>query len=195
VAGITALQGIRDSGRVRAGHRVLVNGASGGVGTFAVQIAKSLGAHVTGVCSTRNLDLVRSIGADEVVDYTREDFTRMRASYDVVLDLVGNHSPAAYRRVLRPDGVYIASTGMPGGDVLGPLPFILRVVLSSLRGRPKMKVLVAKSTIADLETLARLIEAGDVTPVIDRTYALSETAEALARQGESHARGKSVVTV
>jgi NADPH:quinone reductase-like Zn-dependent oxidoreductase len=195
LAGVTALQGLRDAGGVRTGHRVLVNGASGGVGTFAVQIAASLGALVTGVCGTRNLEMVRSIGADRVIDYTREDFTQDERSYDVVLDLIGNHTIAACRRVLHPDGVYVAATGMPGGKTLGPLPYVLRVALSSLRRGPKTKVLVAKSKAEDLATLTRLIEAGEVTPVIDRTFGLPETAEALARQGEGHARGKTVVIV
>ncbi|WP_113699511.1 NAD(P)-dependent alcohol dehydrogenase [Nonomuraea lactucae] len=195
LAGITALQGIRDAGGVQAGHRVLVNGASGGVGTFAVQVARSLGAHVTGVCSTRNLDLVRSIGADGVIDYTREDFTRGERRYDVIFDLAGSHAPAAHRRVLCSDGVYVASTGRPGGSVLGPMPYILRVVLSSLRGGPRMKVFAAKSNADDLGALTQLIEDGAVRPVIHRTYALSETAAALAHQGEGHAQGKSVVTM
>ncbi len=195
LAGITALQGIRDVGGVRAGHRVLVNGASGGVGTFAVQVAKSLGAHVTGVCSTRNVDLVQSIGADDTVDYSHEDFTRGEQSYDVIFDLVGNHSVSAYQRVLGPDGVYIASTGMPGGDVLGPLPFIFRVAMSSLRRSPKAKIFMAKPNPDDLAELTRLIETGAITPVIERTYGLAETADALARQGEGHAQGKTVVTV
>jgi NADPH:quinone reductase-like Zn-dependent oxidoreductase len=195
LAGITALQGMRDAGGVQAGHRVLVNGASGGVGTFAVQVARSLGAHVTGVCSTRNLDLVRSIGAEEVVDYTREDFTRGEQSYDVIFDLVGSHAMSAYRRVLRPGGVYVASTGRPGGDILGPMPYLFRVVLSSLRGGPTMKTFVAKPNPDDLAALAQLIEAGEVRPVIERAYGLPETAEALAHQGEGHAQGKTVVTV
>lgn len=195
VAGVTALQGMRDAGGVRAGHRVLVHGASGGVGTFAVQVAKSLGAHVTGVCSTRNLDLVRSIGADQVVDYTREDFTRGERLYDVILDLVGDRPLAACRRVLRPGGVYVASTGRPGGAALGPLPYIARVALSSLRGGPKMKVFAAKPNAADLDALSRLIETGQVTPVIDRTVSLPQAVDALAHLGEGHARGKSVVTV
>ena len=195
IAGITALQGIRDCGKVRAGHRVLVNGASGGVGTFAVQVAKSLGAHVTAVCSTRNVDLVRATGADEVVDYTRDDFTRGDEPYDVIFDLVGSHPISAYRRAMRRDGVYVASTGMPGGPVLGPLPYITRVALSSLRGSPKTKVFAAKSTVDDLDELTRMIEAGDVTPVVDRTFPLAEVAEALAHQGRGHARGKTVVTI
>ncbi|MGW0822105.1 NAD(P)-dependent alcohol dehydrogenase [Streptomyces sp. NPDC002845] len=195
LAGITALQGVRDAGGVRAGHRVLVNGASGGVGTFAVQIAKSLGAHVTGVCGTGSLGLVRSAGADEVVDYTREDFTRGKAPYDVILDLVGSHPLSAYRRVLRRDGVCVVATGMPGGDVLGPLPYLLRAVLSSLRGGPKMKPFVAKPNPDDLTALAKLIEADEVRPVTERTYGFPEIATALAGQGEGHARGKTVVSI
>jgi NADPH:quinone reductase-like Zn-dependent oxidoreductase len=139
--------------------------------------------------------MVRSIGADRVIDYTREDFTQDERSYDVILDLIGNHTIAACRRVLHPDGVYVAATGMPGGKTLGPLPYVLRVALSSLRRGPKTKVLVAKSKAEDLAALTRLIEAGEVTPVIDRTFGLPETAEALARQGEGHARGKTVVIV
>lgn len=190
LAGLTALQGIRDAAAVRAGHRVLINGASGGVGTFAVQVAKSLGAHVTGVCSTSSLDLVRSTGADEVVDYTKEDFTRGESPYDVIFDLVGSHAPSAYRRVLRRDGVCVVATGMPGGDVLGPLPYILRAALSR-----RMKPFAAKPDPDDLTTLGKLIEADDVRPVIEHTYGFSEIAAALARQGEGHARGKIVVNI
>lgn len=190
LAGITALQGVRDAGGVRPGHRVLVNGASGGVGTFAVQIAKSLGAHVTGVCSTSSLDLVRSIGADEVVDYTREDFTRGQAPYDVIFDLVGSHAFSAYRRVLRRDGVCVVATGMPGGDVLGPLPYLLRATFTR-----RMKPFAAKPNPDDLAALGDLIEADEVRPVIQHMYGFSEIAAALARQGEGHARGKTVVTM
>ncbi|MFP3989532.1 NAD(P)-dependent alcohol dehydrogenase [Streptomyces sp. E11-3] len=195
LAGITALQGLRDAGGVRVGHRVLVCGASGGVGTFAVQIAKSLGAHVTGVCGTGALDLVRSIGADEVVDYTKEDFTRGDVRYDVIFDLVGNHAPSAYRRVLGRDGVYVAASGMPGGNMLGPLPYLLRVALSSPRGRPTMKPFLAKSNPDDLTALAKLIESDELRPVIGRTYGFTEIAAALSGQGEGHARGKTVVTI
>ena len=195
LAGGTALQGLRDAGGVRTGHRVLVNGASGGVGTFAVQIAKSLGAHVTAVCSGRNADLVRSLGADEVIDYTRVDFTRGDERYDVIFDLVGNHTLSAFRRVLHRDGVYVSSSGMTGGPILGPLPYILRVMLSSLRGGPKMKAFAAKPNPEDLAALAEMIESGQVRPAIDRAYPLADTATALARQGEGHARGKTVVTV
>ncbi|SFD77069.1 NAD(P)-dependent alcohol dehydrogenase [Streptomyces aidingensis] len=195
LAGVTALQGLRDAGGVRAGHRVLVNGASGGVGTFAVQIAKSFGAQVTGVCSTGGTGLVRSIGADEIIDYTREDFTRNGQSYDVVFDLAGNHPRPAYRRVLRRDGTYVAASGMPGGDVLGPLPYVLRAALPSPRGGPRTKPFAAKARAGDLARLAELIAAGEVRPVIDRTYGFTEIAAALSRQGEGHARGKTVVTI
>jgi NADPH:quinone reductase-like Zn-dependent oxidoreductase len=195
LAGITALQGLRDAAGVRPGQRVLVNGASGGVGTFAVQIATSLGAHVTGVCSGANLDLVTSLGADEVIDYTRDDFTRGGERYDVVFDLVGSHAPTAHRRILRPGGVYVSATGMPGGSLLGPLPFLLRVMLSSLLGGPRMKPFAAKPNPEDLAVLAGMIESGQLRPVIDRTYGLADCAAALARQGEGHARGKTVVTV
>jgi NADPH:quinone reductase-like Zn-dependent oxidoreductase len=165
------------------------------VGTFAVQVAKSLGAHVTGVCSTRNVDLVRSIGADEAIDYTRQDFTRNDEPYDVIFDLVGNHALSAYRRVLSRDGVYVAASGMPGGDILGPIPYLFRVALSSLRPGSRMKAFAAKPTADDLAALTELIEAGEIRPIIDRTYVLAELHTALARQGDGHAQGKTVVTV
>jgi NADPH:quinone reductase-like Zn-dependent oxidoreductase len=196
LAGLTALQGLRDGARVRPGHRVLINGATGGVGTFAVQIARSLGAHVTGVVRTDGLDLIRSLGADEVVDYTTVDFTRGRSSYDVIFDLVGNHPVRAYRGVLRPGGVYVASAGRLGGPILGPLPYLARVFLSSMRRGPtRATVFAAKSNADDLVALAGLIEAGQVTPVIDRRFALPEAADALGHQALGHARGKTIVTV
>lgn len=196
LAGITALQGIRDAGGVSTGHHVVVNGASGGVGTFAVQIAKSFGAHVTGVCHTRNIELVRSLGADDVVDYTRADLTQTGEHYDVIFDLIGNYRIRSYREILRPGGLYVAATGRPGGSVLGPLPFIARVGLGSLRGGPKrLKVLSAKTNAADLAELTRLIESNAVTPVIDQRFDLPQTADALAHQGEGHTRGKTVIAV
>jgi NADPH:quinone reductase-like Zn-dependent oxidoreductase len=195
LAGMTALQGLRDVGGVKVGHRVLVNGASGGVGTFAVQIAKALGAHVTGVCSTSSVDLVRAVGADDVVDYTRQNFTQSGQPYDVIFDLVGNHALSAYRRALHRDGVYVAASGMPGGSILGPLPYLLRVALPSLRAGPKMKPLAARPNPGDLAHLATLIEAGQLSPAIGQTCAFSEIATALTRQGEGHARGKTVVTI
>jgi NADPH:quinone reductase-like Zn-dependent oxidoreductase len=195
LAGVAALQAVRDAAGVRDGQHVLVNGASGGVGTFAVQIAKALGARVTGVCSTRNLDLVRSLGADEALDYTREDFTRTGQRYDAVVDLVGNHTPPACRRALRRGGVYVAASGRPGGPVLGPLPRLGRVALSSLRGGARMKPFAAKAGADGLSALTELIESGAVRPVIDRAYDLADLASALTRQGAGHARGKTVITV
>ncbi|GAB3164934.1 NAD(P)-dependent alcohol dehydrogenase [Myceligenerans halotolerans] len=194
LAGITALQGIRTAD-VAPGHRVLINGASGGVGTFAVQVAKARGAHVTGVCRTDALDLVRSIGADDVVDYTAEDFTRRQGSYDRILDMTGSHTPAEYRRALRPGGICVAASGMPGGKVLGPLPYLLRAMLSPSRNGLTVTTLSAKANPENLAELTRLIEAGRLRPVVDRTYGFSEIPAALAAQGEGHARGKTVVTI
>jgi NADPH:quinone reductase-like Zn-dependent oxidoreductase len=191
LSAVTALQGLRDKGRIQPGQQVLINGASGGVGTFAVQVAKAFGAHVTGVCSTRNVELVRSIGADQVIDYTREDFTRSGARYDLIFDLIGNHSLAACRRALTPTGRLVLSSGPPS-PVFRRI--IAALVLSPFMGQ-KMVPLLAMSVASDLETLTALIEAGKITPVIDRTYPLSETPEALRRQGEGHARGKTIVTI
>ncbi|MEE9297843.1 MAG: NAD(P)-dependent alcohol dehydrogenase [Acidimicrobiia bacterium] len=194
IAAITALQGLRDKGQIQPGHRVLINGASGGVGTFAVQIAKSFGAEVTGLCSTRNVDMVRSIGADRVIDYTQEDFTQKGQRYDLMLDAVGNRSLLDCRRVLNPKGVYV-SVGAKMGDWIGPLTHVFKVLLGSLVGSQKMVPMLAKTTKQDLVVLQELLEAGDVTPVIDRRYELSEVAEALRYQGEGHAKGKTVITV
>lgn len=194
LAGITALQGLRAAG-VRPGDRVAINGASGGVGTFAVQIAKAQGAHVTAVCRTDALDLVRSIGADDVVDYTTEDFTRRHESYDRILDMVGSHGPAEYRRALRPGGSCVAASGMPGGKVLGPLPYLLRAMLAPSRNGSTVTTLSARPNPDDLAELTRLTEAGRLEPVIDRAYGLSDVPAALAAQGEGHVRGKTVVTI
>ncbi|MBE1875536.1 NAD(P)-dependent alcohol dehydrogenase [Myceligenerans pegani] len=194
LAGITALQGIR-AARVRPGHRVLINGASGGVGTFAVQIAKSQGAHVTGVCRTDALDLVRSIGADDVVDYTEEDFTRREGSYDRILDMVGSHSLADYRRALRSGGRCVVATGMPGGKVLGPLPYLLQAMSAGSRNGSTVTTLSAKPNPEDLAELTRLADAGQLRPAVDRTYELSDAPAAVAAQGAGHARGKTVVTI
>ena len=187
MAGITALQGLRDSGKIQAGQKVLILGASGGVGTFAVQIAKSFGAEVTGVCSTKNVEMVRSIGADHVVDYTREDFTRGGVRYDLMLDTIGNRSLHACRRVLAPKAVYVFIGGRMSHLAASMLagPFVSQDV----------KAVVAKRSSADLEFLSGLIEAGRVTPVIDRTYKLSEVPEAVRYLEEGHARGKIVITV
>jgi NADPH:quinone reductase-like Zn-dependent oxidoreductase len=186
---VAALHGLRDAGKVQPGQKVLINGASGGVGTFAVQIAKALGAEVTGVCSTRNVDLVRSIGADHVIDYTQEDFTQSEQRYDLILDQVANHSLSDYRRVLTPQGTYIPNSGQSG------LGYIIKAFLTSLfvgqQGRP----FIAIPKNEDLVDLKELIEAGQVTPVIDRTYPLSETPEAFRYLDQGHARGKVVIIV
>jgi NADPH:quinone reductase-like Zn-dependent oxidoreductase len=195
LAANTALQGLRDHGQIQPGQKVLINGASGGVGTFAVQIAKSFGAEVTGVCSTRNVDMVRSIGADHVIDYTQEDFTRGGQRYDLMLDLVGNHSVSECRSVLTPKGVYMASFGQVDHRWLGPLAQVFRTLLLSLFVSQKMTMFVMKSNQKDLVVLQELLESGEVTPVIDRTYPLSEVAEALGYLEQGHAQGKVVITV
>ncbi|MBG0828410.1 NAD(P)-dependent alcohol dehydrogenase [Planomonospora sp. ID67723] len=190
----TALQGLRDRGRIRPGQQVLINGASGGVGTFAVQIAKSFGAEVTGVCSARNADLVRSIGADHVVDYTREDFTRSGRRYDLVLDLVANHPLSGFRRVLTPKGTLVLSSGN-GSRWFGPMGRILRALAMSPFTARKLRPLVAKPNGENLVFLKELAESGEVTPVVDRTYPLSRTPEAVRYLEQEHARAKVVITV
>ncbi len=193
IAGLTALQGLRDKGRIQPGHKVLIIGASGGVGTFAVQIAKSFGADVTGVCSTRNVDMVRSIGADHVIDYTQEDFTRGGQRYDLILDAIGNRSLSACRRTMSANGVYVAVGGPKTS--LGLLGRMFRMLLFSLVGSRKMVPMLAKHTKEDLVVLQDLLESGKVTPVIDRRYELSEAPAALRYQGEGHAQGKTVIAV
>ncbi len=195
VAATTALRGLRDIAALQPGQHVLVNGASGGVGTFAVQIAKALGARVTGVCSTRNVQLVRSLGADHVVDYTREDPTRQRQRVDVVLDNVGNRPLRAWRRVLRRDGTYLASFGQKEHRVLGPMAYLLRTAVLHLVVPQQMTLLPTERNNQELDTLTELIEAGKVRPVIDRTYPLAAAPEAMDYLGRGHARGKVVVTV
>jgi NADPH:quinone reductase-like Zn-dependent oxidoreductase len=192
VAGLSALQGLRKGG-IRAGHKVLVNGAAGGVGTFAVQIAKSYGAEVTGVCSTRNLELVRSIGADRVIDYTREDFAASTHRYDLLLDCVANRSLSDCRRVLAPHGVCVM-VGAPK-KMRVTVMRIMNAVVSSWFVRPKVVPLVAKDDGDQLTAMAELIAAGKVTPVIDRTYELSEVPAAMRHLETWHARGKIVITV
>lgn len=195
IAGVTALQGLRDVGRIRAGQTVLINGASGGVGTFAVQIAKSFGAEVTGVCSTGKMDLVRSIGADHVIDYTQDDFTGSAQRYDLILDMAGSRSLTACRRALNPKGVYVSSTGEPDRRWVGSIPRLIKAILLSPFVSQKMTFLAAKQTRSDLVVLRDLVEAGEVTPVIDRTYGLSEVPEALAHFGKGHVQGKVAITV
>jgi NADPH:quinone reductase-like Zn-dependent oxidoreductase len=184
VAGLTALQGLRDHGQIAAGQRVLVNGAAGGVGTFAVQIARSFGAEVTGVCSTRNLELVDSIGAEQVVDYTREDFATLERRYDLVFDAVGNRSLGDLRRVLAPGGRFVAAAGP-----------VRRGLWLKVAGRGRMVSFTARRDATDLAALAELLADGEVTPVIDRCYPLGEVAEAIRYLEAGHARGKVVISV
>lgn len=194
-SGVAALRTVRDGAKVQAEHTVLINGASGGVGTFAVQIAKSLGAEVTGVCSERNADMVRSIGADHVIDYTQEDFAQGEKRYDFILDNVGNYSLSDLRRLLTPSGTLIPNNGTSGGRWFGTVGRTVGALVLSLFLRRQGRPVVAEPRKEDLVALKELIEAGEVTPVIDRTYALSETAEAMTYVGEGHARGKVVITV
>ncbi|HET6943864.1 MAG TPA: NAD(P)-dependent alcohol dehydrogenase [Gaiellaceae bacterium] len=195
VAALTALQGLRDKGRLEPGQKVLINGASGGVGTFAVQIAKALGADVTAVCSTRNIEQAESLGADRVVDYTREDFTRSGTRYHIVFDVAGSRSWPEVRRVLEPHGTLVM-VGAPEGDRwLGPLSHLARVRLASLRGYPKAVFFIAKFNKPDMDVLRELVESRKVKPAIERRYELSEIADALRYMGEGHAQGKLVVTV
>jgi NADPH:quinone reductase-like Zn-dependent oxidoreductase len=193
VAATTALQGLRDEGQIQPGQEVLINGASGGVGTFAVQIAKSFGADVTGVCSTRNVDMVRSIGADQVIDYTQEDFTRTGQRYDLILDMAGNHSLSDCRRALGPNGTLVLA-GQSGRKEHSILPLLKARVLSPFV-RHRLRSFIASRNKEDLTTLKDLIEAGKVTPVIDRRYPLSEVPEAVRYIGGGHARGKVVITL
>jgi NADPH:quinone reductase-like Zn-dependent oxidoreductase len=195
MAATTALQGIRDVGAVRAGHQVLVNGAAGGVGTYAVQIAAALGAEVTGVCSTGNVELVRSIGAAHVVDYTRQDFTDGRARYDVILDNVGNRPLCRLRRALTPTGTLVLNVGGSPGHVIGAVGGILRTVVVNGFVRQRLRPLMAKQKREDLLWLTQLIEDGKLTPVLERTYPLADTAEGLRHLERGHARGKVVITV
>ena len=195
VAAVTALQALRDKGHVQPGHKVLVNGASGGVGTFAVQIAKAFGAEVTGVCSTANVEMVASIGADRVIDYTREDFTRTGRRYDVLIDIAGTRTLSETRRVLVPKGVLVAVGGPDKGRWIGPLGRSVRMALLSPAVSQRMVFFLARQNKDDLAVLRELVEAGKVAPVIDRMYPLSEVAEAIRYLEEGHARGKVAITV
>jgi NADPH:quinone reductase-like Zn-dependent oxidoreductase len=195
MAATTALRGIRDVGAVRAGHRVLVNGAAGGVGTYAVQIAAALGAEVTGVCSTRNIELVRSIGATHVVDYAMEDFTDTGAHYDVILDNVGNRPLSRLRQALTPTGTLVLNAGGSPGRVVGAVGSIVRAVAVDRFVRQRLRPLPTSQNREELLTLTGLIEDGKLTPVLDRTYPLADTADALRHVERGHARGKVVISV
>jgi NADPH:quinone reductase-like Zn-dependent oxidoreductase len=197
IAGITALQAVRDKGKVQPGQKVLINGASGGVGTFAVQIAKSFGADVTGVCSTRNLEMVRSLGANQVIDYTKEDFANDNQRYDVVLDNVPNHSLSEIRRILNPQGKYVMIGGGGPNDNpwIGPFGRVIYTMLLSPFVSQKMAMMMADMNPRDLTFLADMMQSGKLKPVIDRTYKLSELPAAIAYLEEGHARGKVVIVV
>ncbi|PYI89937.1 MAG: alcohol dehydrogenase, partial [Verrucomicrobia bacterium] len=197
IAGITALQAVRDKGKVQPGQKVLINGASGGVGTFAVQIAKSFGADVTGVCSTRNVDLVRSLGADHVVDYTKEDFTKGDQRYDVIVDNVGTQPLSGFRRVLTPKGIYVIVGGGGPNDSrwIGPFARVIKTMVLSPFTSQKMGMMMADANHNDLTILADMMQSGKVKPVIDRTYKLSELPDAIRYLEQGHARGKVVITV
>ena len=194
MTGYTALQALRDTGRLRSGQKVLINGAAGGIGSIAVQIAKSFGAEVTGVCSPKSVDMVRSIGADRVIDYTRDDFTRSGDQYDLIIDIVGNRSLSAFRRALKPHGVYVA-VGGPQGSWVAFLGRLLAIPIRSRLSSRKLRIMMAKRSQEDLNLLRELMEAGKVTPVIDRRYQLGEIRDAFRYMQEGHARGKVVVAV
>jgi NADPH:quinone reductase-like Zn-dependent oxidoreductase len=199
IAGITALQGLRDKGKIQSGQKVLINGASGGVGTFAVQIAKALETEVTGVCSTRNLDMVRSIGVDHVIDYTKEDFTKTDQRYDVLFDNIQNHSFSERRAILNPNGICIMAgvggSGASGGQIMGVLAGELNAYFCSRFTNQKFVAFLAQFSQKDLNVLADLMQSGKVTPVVDRTYKLSDVPDAFRYLEQGHARGKVVVTV
>ncbi|MGB6604550.1 MAG: NAD(P)-dependent alcohol dehydrogenase [Steroidobacteraceae bacterium] len=195
IAAITALQALRDQGKIHAGEKVLINGASGGVGTFAVQIAKAYGAEVTGVCSTRNLDMVRAIGADHVIDYTREDFTRSGQRYDLVFDTVGNRALLDYRRVLTPTGIFVGVGGESRDNWIGPMRRWLDARMLAPFVSQKLRMFLAELNAPDLTVLAGLMREGKVTPVIDRRYGLDEAADAMRYLEKGHARGKVIISV
>jgi NADPH:quinone reductase-like Zn-dependent oxidoreductase len=195
ISGSTALQSLRDHGRVEPGQEVLIIGASGGVATFAVQIAKAFGARVTGVCSTGKVDMVRSIGADHVIDYTRDDFAEGEQRYDLIVDIGGNSTLARLRRSLTPEGTLVIVGGEGGGKWFGGIDRQLRAMMLSPFVDQKLGTFISKEKLEDLIVLKELIESGKLTPVIDRTYPLAEVPEAIRYLQEGHAQGKTVITV
>ncbi|HWM23429.1 MAG TPA: NAD(P)-dependent alcohol dehydrogenase [Chthoniobacterales bacterium] len=197
IAGCTALQALRDKGEVQPGQKVLINGASGGVGTFAVQIAKSIGAHVTGVCSAKNVELVGSLGADHVIDYTKEDFTNSSERYDMILDNIGTQPLSGFRQILKRKGIYvmIGGGGPDEGGLIGPMARMVQALLMSPFISQKMGMMMAKASQNDLKALADLMQAGKVTTVIDRTYPLSEVREAVRYLESGRARGKIIIAI
>jgi NADPH:quinone reductase-like Zn-dependent oxidoreductase len=196
IAALTALQALRDHGHVQPGQKVLINGASGGVGTYAVQIAKALGAEVTAVCSTRNVEQARALGADRVVDYSQEDFTKLDEQYDVLIDIAGSKPFGKLRRVLTPEAtVVVVGAKFPGTGLIGPLGHVIRTRLAAIGKSQKVKFFIAKINKEDLAVMQELLDSGQVKSVIDRTYDLSQVGDALRYLGEGHARGKIVLTM
>jgi len=195
IGALTALQGLRDRGGIQPGQKVLINGASGSVGTFAVQMAKALGAHVTAVCSTRNVERARSLGADRVLDYTKEDFTRTGERYDLLLDIAGGKSWSACKRVLEPNGILVMVGAEPRGGLLGPLGHTVWLRLRAMLSRRRATFFIAKFNRPDMAVLRELCESGEIKPVVDERYDLSEIGEALRAMGEGHVQGKLVVTI
>jgi len=195
VAAMTALQGLRDQGKLQAGQKVLINGASGGVGTFAVQIAKALGAEVTAVCSTRNVEMARSLGADHVIDYTKEDFTRNGKRYDLLLDIAGSHPWRDYKRVLKPRSTYVIVGAPKSNRWLGPLTYIIKTRLAALGASQKVVFCMANFKPEDFLTLKDMFERGLVKPVVEKTYPLENISEAMHHLGTGHAKGKIVVAI
>lgn len=195
VSALTAIQGLRDAGRIEAGQKVLIVGASGGVGTYAVQLAKSFGAEVTGVCSTAKVDLVRSIGADHVIDYTKDDFANGPQRYDLILDIGGNSPLSRLRRALTPRGTLVIAGGEEGGKWIGGIDRQVRALALSPFVRQRLTMFISKEHYADIERLAQLIEAGELTPIIDKTYPLHQAPDAMRHLEGGHARGKVAITV
>jgi NADPH:quinone reductase-like Zn-dependent oxidoreductase len=194
-AAITALQGLRDHGKIKPGDKVLINGAAGGVGTFAVQIAKALGAEVTGVTSTKNVEMVRSLGADHVVDYTREDFTKNGQLYDLFLDVAGTRSWREYKRILKPSARFVIVGSPKGNQIIGPLGYTLKIKFGAIGSSQKVSFFIAQFSRADLSTLRELIESGKIKPVVEKVYPLAQVGDAMRHLGTGHARGKIVLKI
>lgn len=194
-AAITALQGLRDFGKIQAGQKVLINGASGGVGHFAVQIAKAFGTDVTAVCSTKNIEIARSSGADHVIDYTKENFTKNNQKYDLLLDVSGTHSWSEYKRILKPDAHFVIVGAPKSNSPIGPLGHVIKIKVGSWRATQKVEFFIAKFKKDDMNLLKELLESGKVKPFVEKTYPLNQIAEAMRRFGQGHVQGKIVITM
>ncbi len=195
IAGLTALQGLRDHGKIQRGKKVLINGASGGVGTFAVQIAKAFGTEVTAVCSPGNVEMIRSLGADRVIDYKNEDFTRNGERYDLVFDVAGSRSWSEYKRILKPDATFVLVGAKKGFPIIGPLAGVLRIFIGARLSGKKIAFFIAKITRQDLEAMKDLIESGKVTPIVEQSYPLSQAADAMRHLGTGHAKAKITISL